>query len=301
MKKAVALLLIIALLLCGCTANNNNNKLSVVASIYPIYDWVKNLTEETDIDVQLVADNGSDIHSFQPSVSDSAKLFGSGLFIFVGGESDEWAYTALQSGSKNGSESLSLFDVLKEKLLTEEYTEGMEKEEEEEEELDEHVWLSVENALVCVTEIAKKLCELSPENADKISSNKEAYENELKELKERETKAAEKLNGKTAVFADRFPFRYFADELGIEYYAPFAGCSAETEASFRTVAFLKNKVQELNSASVFVLTGNNEKLAKTIAPDAEIVALNSIETKNDKSYIEIMDENIDLLLKGLTK
>ncbi len=316
MKRTISVImsLVVALsaLLFGCESAVDNEKTTVVASIYPIFDWVNELTSGTGIDVKLLVNGGSDVHSYQPSVADVAAISRADLFVYVGGESDAWVESALKN-TAGGRTDLSLLGTGSLTTFEEEITEGMQSEEHDDHddhdghdghddhgaETDEHIWLSLKAAAACVKIIEEKLCAISPENSEKIAENAEKYVSKLLSLYENQLKEAEKHRGKTMIFADRFPFRYLAEEFGFEYYAPFPGCSAETEASFETVAVLSGKVEELRAGKVFVLKGNDGKLAKTIAPTAGVLTLDSLETRGESSYLETMSENFQTILKGL--
>ena len=114
---------------------------------------------------------------------------------------------------------------------------------------------------------------------------------------------------KTILFGDRFPFRYLVDDYNLNYYAAFVGCSAETEASFKTVIFLANKMDELDSNYIFKIESGDDKLAKTIIQNsgkknAQVLILNSMQSvttkqAQDTSYVKIMNENLQTLIKGL--
>lgn len=285
-------MLIVVLSACGTTENEN---FTVLTTNFAIYDWAKNVAGDA-ITVKLLIEGGSDVHSYQPSVKDIAEIATCDAFIYVGGESDEWVTDALKNKSNEDRAVLSLLDSEAFTAYKEELAEGMEGEEEDA--IDEHIWLSLRVAAECTRRIAELFSDKLPEYADKFSENAEKYIDELKKLDE---DFSEKIKLKTLVFADRFPFRYFTEDYVMDYYAPFAGCSAETEASAATVAFLTNKVDELDAKYVFVLTGNNKKLAKTIAPNAEILTLSSIENisvKDNTSYIKLMSQNMETILRA---
>lgn len=297
MRKILTLFIIVSLAFscffaCG---EHKNEKFTIVTTNFAIYDWTKNIVGD-DCNVKLLIDNGSDVHSYQPSVKDIADIASCDMFIYVGGESDEWVSEALENASGKERVELSLLASDAFTSYKEELAEGMEGEEEDA--LDEHIWLSVNVAGKCTRKIAEILSEKLPEFSDKFLENAENYVAKLNKLDEN---FRNKLKVKTLVFADRFPFRYFVEDYDLEYFAPFSGCSAETEASAATVAFLTNKVRELDTKFVFVLSGNNEKLAKTIAPGAEILTLNSIEnitTLENTSYIELISQNMETILRA---
>lgn len=323
MKKLIAIILalvLVAAAFTGCSnggkAEGTDGKIKVVTTIFPIYDWVKNIDVDGDCDVSFLLNSGVDLHNYQPTADDMVKMADCDMFIYVGGESDKWVDDALGNAVNKNMTVINLLDVLKDRLKEEELKEGMQGEEEEEEgeeeegpEFDEHIWLSVKNAQICVTEIASKLSEIGKED-NTFAVNAKAYNEKLSALDGEYEKTVKNAELKTLVFGDRFPFRYMVDDYGIDYYAAFVGCSAESEASFETITFLANKVDELKLNYVIVLEGGDGKLANTIIENtssktAKTVVFNSMQnvTENDvnngASYIDIMNSNLTSLSVAL--
>ena len=182
--------------------------------------------------------------------------------------------------------------------------------EHEEKEYDEHVWLSLKNAETLVGAISDALQELDPDNKDVYSSNADAYVEKLSALDHKYQKTVDAASTKTVLFGDRFPFRYMVDDYGLNYYAAFAGCSAETEASFKTVSFLAKKVDELNLPCVLTIEGTKHKIAETIVENTKeknqkILTMDSMQSttsedvKNGTTYLSVMEKNLDVLKKAL--
>ncbi|WP_366509131.1 ZinT/AdcA family metal-binding protein [Ruminococcus sp.] len=177
--------------------------------------------------------------------------------------------------------------------------------EEGEEEYDEHVWLSLKNAKVLCAEIEKNLEAIDSANAADYKANLDSYVAKLDELDGKFKTLVDGSSVKALVFGDRFPFRYFVDDYGLDYYAAFIGCSAETEASFKTIAFLSNKIKELDCKTIFTLENSSKDIAESIINNSgktvDIAELNSLQSisKNDiaggVSYISLMQKNYDVL------
>lgn len=304
---------------CSTAEDASNDKLQIVTTIFPEYDWVMNvLGDEADnADVTMLLDTGVDLHSFQPTADDIMKVATCDLFIYVGGESDEWVEDALAEAVNPDMVVINLLDVLGDTVVEEELVEGMEGEEEEEEceeeegpEYDEHVWLSLRNAAVLTQYIADQLEEIDPEHADAYEANAAAYIDELNALDSEYEAAVAEGATDTLLFGDRFPFRYMTEDYGLNYYAAFIGCSAETEASFETIMFLAGKVDELGLSSVIAIEGTDHRIAETIiqntaAHDQQILTLDSMQSvtaqdvNNGASYIGIMRSNLDVLRQAL--
>lgn len=331
MKKTISIFLISAMIIlclsaCGSQSESSaqaapeeGSGLKIVTTIYPEYDWVMNILGDNPAgaDVILLTDKGTDLHSYQPTAEDIMNITTSDLFIYVGGESDKWAADAL-AGASDGPDTVSLLEALGDSAKEEEVVEGMEAEKEHEEgeeqeeapEYDEHVWLSLRNASSLVDSITSALSQADPENSETYAANASAYKEKLAALDAEYEKAVSEAPVKTLLFGDRFPFRYMTDDYGIDYYAAFVGCSAETEASFETVTFLANKLDELGLKSVMTIEGSDQKLANTIiktssSGDQQILTLDSIQSVTDEDiadgndYLAKMTNNLEVLKEAL--
>ena len=329
MRKRTISILLAALVLaglmsaCGRVSEPEGNgegerKLSIVATIFPEYDWVMNVLGERakDVDVTLLLDSGVDLHSYQPTADDMIRVSGCDLFICVGGVSDKWVADALKTAVNKDMIVLNLMELLGDAVREEEVVEGMEAEHEEEEEAedepeyDEHVWLSLNNAAVLCGAIRDALCALDAEHAEEYTANTEAYLDKLAALDGEYRAVVDGAPLDVVLFGDRFPFRYLTDDYGLTYYAAFVGCSAETEASFETVTFLAGKVRELGLPVILTLEGTDHRLAETVAgasgvQGVAILAMNSMQSVTMKDvragadYLNIMERNLNVLGQAL--
>ena len=289
-------------------------KIRIVTTIFPEYDWVREiLGDKADsAEITMLLDNGVDLHSYQPTADDLIKLSDCDLFVYVGGESDEWVEDALKSAASKDRKVIHLLDALGDSAKEEETVEGMQEEEEdqEEQEYDEHVWLSLKNAKTLVDAISAALQELDPDNKDTYAANADAYGQKLSALDAEYQKAVSAGTYKTLLFGDRFPFRYLVDDYGLSYYAAFAGCSAESEASFETVSFLARKVDEGKLPCVLTIEGKNHKIAETIVQNTagknqKILTMDSMQSTTSQdvargtTYLSLMAKNLDVLKEAL--
>ena len=311
-----------AVCLTACSNENNtkaDDKIEIVTTIFPEYDWVKNVLGDNpaNAEVTLLLDNGVDLHSYQPTVDDIMKITSADLFIYVGGESDEWVDEVLKQSENNDLVVINLMDELGDAAKEEEIIEGMECEEEEEEEegeeeveYDEHVWLSLKDATIFVNSIETAMETIDSANAAVYKANADAYIDKLNELDKAYEEAVSKANVKTLLFGDRFPFRYLVDDYGISYYAAFVGCSTETNASFQTVVFLAEKVDELSLKNVMTIEGTNHSIAETIIENTtdknqKILVMDSMQSVTSKgveegiTYLSIMESNLEVLKEAL--
>ena len=343
MKKFITLLLIAVLSVCalsGCgnsksSESTNGKKLKVVTTIFPEYDWVMQiLGDKADkANVTMLLDKGVDLHSYQPSTADISKISEADVFIYVGGESDEWVKDVLKQAKNKNLKVINLMDVIGDKAKEEEVKEGMQAEDEhdhdkdkdhdekhdqdkehnhdkDEPEYDEHVWLSLKNAKIFTKKITDVLSEVDKDNAKTYKANYKNYAKKLDELDKKYAEAVSSAKVKTLVFGDRFPFRYLVNDYGLDYYAAFVGCSAESEASFETVTFLAKKIDELGLKHILTIEGKNHKIAKAVIENTKnksqkILTLDSMQSttsndvKNGATYLGIMEKNLEVLKKAL--
>ena len=351
MKKIFLILAVFSALTTSvfATKAKKSDKLKVVTTIFPEYDWAREIIGDNakNVELTLLLGNGVDLHSYQPSIQDIAKISTADIFIYVGGESDGWVKDALKNAKNKNMKVINLMETLGDKVKAEEIKEGMQAEEEEEHEhhhdgdhhdddededydhdheaedhhhhhhddedeveYDEHVWLSLRNAKILSAEIANALCEKDSANATAYKANLASYTACLDSLDAKYAAVVKAGSKKTILFGDRFPFRYLVDDYGLDYFAAFVGCSAETEASFETVIFLAKKVDELGLNSILKIESGDGKIARTIVQNtqkknAKVLTLDSIQSttlkqaKAGTTYLKIMEENLVVLAEAL--
>ncbi len=345
MKKfipAILALVICIFTLSGCETQSGgtngsedaSGKLSVVTTIFAPYDFTRAITGE-NADVTMLLPPASESHSFEPTPQDIIKIQNCDVFIYAGGESDEWVNGILSSMDTSGMQIITLMDCVE--VVEEELVEGMqddghehgeeghdeehdgeeehdeehngEEEHDEEHEVvyDEHVWTSPRNAKLIVQKISGVICEADAENSALYRQNTDEYLVKLDELDRKFNEALDGATRKTIVFGDRFPFRYFTDAYGLDYFAAFPGCSTETEPSAKTVSFLIDKVKNEEIPVVFHIELSNKKMADTIseATGAKVMLLHACHniSKDDfesgKTYMDLMNANADALKEAL--
>jgi zinc transport system substrate-binding protein len=313
LKKAILLLMTLAAITGGCKQNknavirNNDGKINVTATVFPPYDFVRHIAGDK-VNLSMLLPPGAESHSFEPSPRDIITIQNSDIFIYGGGEMDQWVNRILQSMDTDNMKILAMMDAVD--VVEEEIVEGMEEEDDEEGEeveYDEHVWTSPQNAILIVSAITELLCEADSANAAFYRQNAAAYCEELAQLDTAFTALVDGAQRTTIIFADRFPFRYFADAYGLSYFAAFPGCSTETEPSAATVAFLINKVKAEQIPVVFHIELSNERMADTICGEtgAKKLLLHSCHNISKRDfdsglgYIEVMRHNVENLREAL--
>lgn len=322
MKKFICFVLSLCLfisLFSSCQDNQisekSENKINIISTVFPGYDWIKNILGKNveNVNTSLLLDDGVDLHSFQPSVDDIIRISECDMFIYVGGESDEWVEDALRQRKNQNMIIVNLMEILSDRLKIQEEIDCMQSTHnhtENKEEFDEHVWLSLNNAKTICKYLCEKMILLDPGNKELYVQNTENYVNKLTNLDNDFKLYVENSKNKAVIFADRFPFRYFTNDYSINYFAAFNGCSSESEASFETIKFLSQKVDELNLCCVMILEDGQDKIAKTIISNTKnknqsVLTLDSMqsttlqEAENGSTYLSIMQKNIDVFKEAL--
>ena len=303
-RRFMFLILFLSLLLVGCTPNEDidNDKLTIVSTIFPGYDFARAIVGD-NANVIMLIKPGTEVHSYDPSPKDIINIQKSDVFIYVGGESEEWVSDILSTLDMKHTKVVRLMDYVD--LSLEEIKDGMQSKGESSDEYDEHIWTSLRNSHKLVEAIYDAI--YSVDDNPLYLENKNSYLSKIDLLDKRASEIVLNSKNKTLIFGDRFPFKYFVLDYGLDYYAAFSGCSSETEASAKTVAFLIDKVRANNIPVVFYLEMSNHKIADVISQDtgAKTLMFHSAhnltkdEFESGKTYVDIMKQNIDNLEEAL--
>ncbi len=345
--KSIGIALVLCLsLLSGCakpvqTADKDENV--ILCTTFAAYDWVREILGDTDtFTCRMLVDNGVDLHSYQPSAQDIMKIADCRMLVYVGGESDTWVSDALAESGNEDIVAISLLELVGDRALNEVELEGVEEHHHHDHEdedhdhddhgqevettdhddhgqeaettdhdahYDEHVWLSLKNAIVCTGTLADAISELDSDNSQKYVANAKAYIGKLEALDADYQTMRSQATQTTILVGDRFPFLYLAEDYDIHYFAAYSGCSADVEASVHTVTYLAEKLQEYKLPAIYVVDNGTDSLANTIAESADmqpkILHLSSMQsvTKDDIeqgcTYLSYMEENLQMLKEGL--
>ena len=296
----------------------NASRYNIVCTTFPQYDWIRNIIGDhlDKFQLTMLLDQGMDLHSYQPTAEDIAKIADADMFVYVGGESDGWVDSALKEATNKNIKVVNMLESLGDAVKEEEVVPGMQAEEEEDSEeeegseYDEHVWLSLKNAVTLTDVLSENIQELDPENKTDYVDNAAEYVDKLSDLDRRYELTVSGSKRQAILFGDRFPFRYMADDYGLTYYAAFVGCSAESEASFETITFLAQKVDDLKLPVILTIDGSDHKIAESIQKAAEsknqeILTMDSMQsvTANDvadgETYLNVMEDNLNVLSQAL--
>ena len=290
----------------GKSEASGKGKIKIVVTTFPVYDWVCDIVKDK-ADVELLINSGADLHSWNPSAKDIIKVTGkdTDLFVYIGGESDFWVSKLIPQMEANGVQYFSimknnveLLEPMEEHDHNHEESEGEESEDFNPDEYDEHIWLSLKRVPLFIESIAEKISEVDEENSDFYLMNAKLIVSEKNILYEQYCSEIEKCTNKTIVLADRNPFVYLSCDLGLEIYAAFHGCSADTEASFDVVLELVKIIEEKNLSAVACCDIKN-RLSETVntavkSRDLNVVVLDSMQGKiqDKQTYDSIMTENL---------
>ncbi len=319
MKKTILLILSLALLcsvvlLPSCAERGRDGeKIKILCTTFPLYDWAKNVAGESEaVEVSLLVENGTDLHSFAPSFGDMAKIKDSDIVLYIGGTSDKWVAESIDETAVgielSALADITLYQISADSLAnTHTHEDGDECHEAHDHNhaFDEHLWLSLRNAEAAVRELCRVLSEADSQNAHIYSANSEAYIEGLHSLDSRMLDVAGSVSHQL-IFADRFPFVYLFEDYGIGYYAAFEGCSSDTGADFDTVISLAKRVDATKCSAIFVTERPIPDLAESIVAQsadksAKIIALNSMQSvgKSDiesgVTYLSVMEQNVKIL------
>lgn len=311
----IAIMFISIISLSGCNKKEDNKKLKIVTSNFPSFDLARAVVKDNkNIDLKMLLKPGSDMHHFDATPKDIKDILSSDVFIYNGGESDEWIDKILKDIDKKKTTVIKLMDLVK--VVEEEHVEGMEEEhdhdhdhdhDEEEKEYDEHVWTSPVNAKKIVSSIKEAMIKKDAKNKNIYEKSASEYISELDKIDNEFKEIVKNAKRKEIVFGDRFPLRYFVDTYGLKYSAAFPGCSEETEASAKTIKFLVNKVKDNKIPVVFHIELSDKKIASSIAKEtgAKVLEFKTAHNLSQKdfdkgvTYLDIMKDNIKVLKEAL--
>lgn len=324
-KRTIALFCVLCFLLSALFSFSSCKKgreddgvINIVCTAFPQYDWLRAIIgDDVGFSLTLLVDNGSDLHSYQPTVADRVEIAECDLLVSIGGESDEWAAEML--GQADDARLLRLFDVegitlrevssngiLSEHVHSEHGEHGEHEHHHEHGSYDEHVWLSVKNAIVCVEYFKKRLTALAPQSAELFSRRADSYIASLTALENEYKSLIKDLEVPRLIFADRFPFAYLTGDLGIEFCAAFDGCSTENNADLSTVARLTERADEWGAEYILVTESSDKRLAQSViaasaSQSAQILVMDSMQAltrariNDGEDYLSVMRENLEVL------
>ena len=298
-----------ALCLCSCASQNeadnkDSQKLKIISTVFPPYDLARQIAGD-NADISILLPPGSESHTYEPTAKEIIEIQNCDIFLYIGGENEQWAEKIISSNKSDSVKTVKLIDCVK--TLEEAELHEEEHEEEHSHETDEHIWTSPKNEQLMLTAVYDAICEADPENKAVYTKNKDSYNGQLSELDKAYKEAVGNANNKTIIMADKFPFRYLAEEYGLDFYAAFSSCSDESEPSAATMTSLISKIKELKIPVVYYLEFSSTKVADTLCSEtgASSLMLHSCHNVSkedlDKgvTYVELMKQNLENLKTAL--
>lgn len=314
----LALALAASLTACGQPPLPEDGKMQVVCTLFPYYDFARQIGGD-DVDVTLVVPAGRETHSFEPTPMDVIRISQADVFIYNGGESEQWVADILDAAGEDIPCVLSMMDAAE--LHEEELVEGMQggasahghhdhdedEDDGEEIEYDEHIWTSPVTAMALCRAITDGLCQADPDHADSFRARLTDYLAALEALDGTFREIVAEGSRNLLVFGDRFPLLYFCREYGLDYRAAFHGCSGDTEPSLATLKYLIDKVRQEDIPVVYTIELSSQKVANAIAETtgARVLTFHSCQTltrqefDGGETYLSLMWKNVDVLKEGL--
>ncbi|MFQ9783916.1 MAG: metal ABC transporter substrate-binding protein [Ruminococcus sp.] len=304
MKKIISifLLFVVTFAFCSCgEVERSTGKISVVTTIFPYYDFARSVSKGT-CDVDMLLKPGSDVHSFEPTPSDILKIRNADLFIYNGGESDEWVDSILESlGDTDKPVVIKMTDYVK--PLTE-----MDADHHAEDEEDEHIWTSLDNAKTLVSKISDEVSKLDQKHKTVYNKNGLDYIEKISKVQSEIENTVNSSESKKIVVGDRFPLLYFATEFSLDWECAFPGCSTETEPSLDRLSKLTDTIEKDKIKTILKLEMSENKVADTLADETNTKvrtfysaeSVSKEEFANNVTYVDLMERNNNALKEALS-
>ena len=290
--------------LCACSSesgysNSYSGKLKIISTVFPPYDLARQIAGD-NAEISILLPPGSEIHNYEPSAKDMIAIRNCDIFLYIGGENEQWAEKLINSNDTENVTAVKLIDYVP--TLSEDEDEH-DHEHEHEHETDEHIWTSPKNAQLMLSAVYDAICKVDPSDKQTYTKNKDAYAKQLSDLDNAYRSAVDNAKNKTIVLADKFPFRYLAHEYGLEFSSAFAACSDESEPGVSTMIKLKKTIKENNIPAVYYLEFSSTKIADTLCDETGATKLmlhschnvSKQDIENNVSYVDLMKQNLENL------
>lgn len=294
--------------LCACSSessysSSDSGKLKIISTVFPPYDLARQIAGD-NAEISILLPPGSEIHNYEPSAKDMIAIRNCDIFLYIGGENEQWAEKLINSNDTKNVTAVKLIDYVP--TLSEdedEHDHDHDHDHEHEHETDEHIWTSPKNAQLMLSAVYDAICKVDPSDKQTYTKNKDAYAKQLSDLDNAYRSAVDNAKNKTIVLADKFPFRYLAHEYGLEFSAAFAACSDESEPGVSTMIKLTKTIKENNIPAVYYLEFSSTKIADTLCDETGATKLmlhschnvSKQDIENNVSYVDLMKQNLENL------
>lgn len=294
--------------LCACSpesgySSSDSGKLKIISTVFPPYDLARQIAGD-NAEISILLPPGSEIHNYEPSAKDMIAIRNCDIFLYIGGENEQWAEKLINSNDTENVTAVKLIDYVP--TLSEdedEHDHDHDHDHDHEHETDEHIWTSPKNAQLMLSAVYDAICKVDPSDKQTYTKNKDAYAKQLSDLDNAYRSAVDNAKNKTIVLADKFPFRYLAHEYGLEFSAAFAACSDESEPGVSTMIKLTKTIKENNIPAVYYLEFSSTKIADTLCDETGATKLmlhschnvSKQDIENNISYVDLMKQNLENL------
>lgn len=312
MRARILFLLLFSLLFSACSRPESAapTKLQVVTSLFPLYDFVRQIGGD-QVEVSLLLPPGVEAHSFDPKPDDILRVNRAGLFIYTNKAMEAWATTI--AASVDPAKVMIVDASAGAKLLP---SRGPAHEDEHGEEdeghghesgaIDPHLWLDFANAQVMVGNIAQAMATKDPVHRDLYLTNAAAYVARLATLDAAYRTGLADCKKRTLLQGGHFALGYLTARYGLEYHAA-ATVNPEAEPTAATMAALVQEMRRNDLHYLFSEELVSPKLAETIAQEAGGAVLllsaahnvSKADLERGTTFIEIMERNLANLRRGL--
>lgn len=292
--------------LCACSSesgysSSDSGKLKIISTVFPPYDLARQIAGD-NAEISILLPPGSEIHNYEPSAKDMIAIRNCDIFLYIGGENEQWAEKLINSNDTENVTAVKLIDYVP-ALSEDEDEHDHDHEHDHEHETDEHIWTSPKNAQLMLSAVYDAICKVDPSDKQTYTKNKDAYAKQLSDLDNAYRSAVDNAKNKTIVLADKFPFRYLAHEYGLEFSAAFAACSDESEPGVSTMIKLTKTIKENNIPAVYYLEFSSTKIADTLCDETGATKLmlhschnvSKQDIENNVSYVDLMKQNLENL------
>ena len=302
MRKIISVAIILGsfLILSGCNNTIDNGKKNIVTTIFPIYDIVRAITNDT-VNIDLMISPGQDIHSYDPSTDDIINVKKSDLFIYIGDNMETW----VQDLTKNESDMFILEIAHDEriKLSSLEHHEHHDHDHN----VDMHIWTNPYYVLIMVELISNALIEINPSYKEMYENNALEYTKELNKIIEDINKIVNNKKRDTLYFGAPFAFYYFTTAFGLEHRTVYDTCSIEVEPTIDKILEVNKEIIDNNIPVVYTKELLNDNIARKLieGSNAKLIVLHSghnvssSDFKKGITFLEIWHNNIEALKEGL--
>ena len=307
-RKLLAVITAVATVfsLCACSSesgysNSDSGKLKIISTVFPPYDLARQIAGD-NAEISILLPPGSEIHNYEPSAKDMIAIRNCDIFLYIGGENEQWAEKLINSNDTENVTAVKLIDYVP-TLSEDEDEHDHDHEHEHEHETDEHIWTSPKNAQLMLSAVYDAICKVDPSGKQTYTKNKDAYAKQLSDLDNAYRSAVDNAKNKTIVLADKFPFRYLAHEYGLEFSSAFAACSDESEPGVSTMIKLTKTIKENNIPAVYYLEFSSTKIADTLCDETGATKLmlhschnvSKQDIENNVNYVDLMKQNLENL------